>query len=155
MTKAGDQLADITYEALTGEMALPATRSLRRNEAACAEAAGFLVDASRRLVIVRFGSRVGLAEVAAYAEKLRENPAFRPDFSEIADLCNVEQMDLQAAEFLKLADEVDPFSVESKRAFVARNSTQAHAARMHKALRTQRNFAIFRSFEEAERWIAE
>jgi len=133
---------------------LPATRALRRSEAASSDAPGFLVDAERRLVIVRFGTKVGLADIAAYIKKLLANPVFRPDFSEIAELSNVEKIELEAEEFIKLADDVDPFSIEAKRAFVVRSSAQAHAARMHKALRAQRNFAIFRSFEEAERWIA-
>jgi hypothetical protein len=53
-----------------------------------------------------------------------------------------------------LADEIDPFSPDVKRAFIVRNSVQNHAARMHKVLRTQRNIEIFRSVEEAELWIA-
>ena len=62
-------------------------------------------------------------------------------------------MDLQADGFLKLADEIDPFSPDAKRAFVAKSPVQNHAARMHKILRTQRNIEIFRTIEEAERWI--
>jgi hypothetical protein len=68
-------------------------------------------------------------------------------------LRQVEEIDLQADEFLTLADKIDPFSEDSKRAFVVRTSVQNHAARMHKVLRTQRNIEIFRSVEEAERWI--
>jgi len=32
-------------------------------------------------------------------------------------------------------------------------STQNHAARRHKVLRSQRNIEAFRSLEDAERWI--
>jgi hypothetical protein len=52
-----------------------------------------------------------------------------------------------------MADEVDPFSPEAKRAFVAETSVQNHAARMHKILRSQRNIETFRTLEDAERWI--
>ena len=83
---------------------------------------------------------------------LRRNPLFRPNFSEIVDLTDVEEVDLQADEFLKLADVVDPFSLDSKRAFVARTSGQKHAARMHKILRSSRNIEIFATMEEAEEW---
>ena len=113
----------------------------------------FVVDAQRKVVVVRFGKKVTAADIAEYARGLRADPQFEPNLSEIADLREVEELDLQADEFLKLADEVDPFSLDSKRAFVVRNSVQAHAARMHKALRVQRHFEIFRSLEEAERWI--
>jgi hypothetical protein len=66
----------------------------------------------------------------------------------------VEELDLKAEAFIRLADKVDPFSFESERAFVVGNSVQAHAARMHKILRAQRSFEIFHSLEEAEHWIS-
>jgi len=83
----------------------------------------------------------------------KKNPLTFDSYAEIVDLTEVEDLDLRADEFLKLADEVDPFSPDAKRAFIVRNSVQNHAARMHKVLRTQRNIEIFRSIEEAERWI--
>ena len=46
-----------------------------------------------------------------------------------------------------------PFSAQAKRAFVARNAVQNHAARLYKILRAQVNAAIFRSMGAAERWI--
>lgn len=100
-------------------------------------------------------TRLSLAEIGQYAELLRANPAFQPSFAEIADLTEVEEFELDADDFLKLADEVDPFSIDAKRAFVARNTTQNHAARMHKILRSQRKFEIFRTVQEAEQWIAD
>jgi hypothetical protein len=114
---------------------------------------GYVVDANRRLVSVKFGKKVTVADIEGYAAALRANPLFNPDFSEIVDLSHVEELDLKAEEFIRLADEVDPFSLQAKRAFIVRNSVQAHAARMHKILRTQRNFSIFHSAEEAEKWI--
>ena len=93
-------------------------------------------------------------DIERYAAQLRDFPTFCPDFSEIADLRDVEMLDLKAEEFIRLADRVDPFSYEAKRAFVVQNAVQAHAARMHKILRTQRSFEIFHSLEEAERWIS-
>jgi hypothetical protein len=113
----------------------------------------FHVDIERQLVTVNFGTRVTAEEIGEYGQKLRDHPLFEPTFSEIADLREAEEIDLQADEFLKLADEVDPFSPQAKRAFVARTATQNHAARMHKILRAQRNIEIFRTLEDAERWI--
>ena len=113
----------------------------------------FHVDAARQLVTVQFGTRVTAEEIGEYVRKLRDHPSFDPTFSEIADLSEAEKIDLQADEFLELADEVDPFSPQAKRAFVARTATQNHAARMHKILRSQRNIEIFRTLEDAEHWI--
>jgi hypothetical protein len=113
-----------------------------------------VVDPGRRLVTVKFGKKLTFGDIERYANRLRLNPSFEPDYSEIVDLTEVEELDLQADEFLKLADKIDPFSPMAKRAFVARTSVQSHAARMHKVLRTQRNIEVFGSMEGAERWVA-
>jgi hypothetical protein len=113
----------------------------------------FSIDSERRLVRVKFGQKVTASEIGQYAESLRADPAFEPTFSEIADLRAANELDLNAEDFLKLADQVDPFSVSAKRAFVVQTLVQKHAARMHRILRTQRNIEIFQSSEEAERWI--
>jgi len=114
---------------------------------------GYRLDLQKRLVSVKFGRKLTVNDLEKYAASLRANPLFEPDFSEIADLSEVEELDLQADEFIRLADEIDPFSLRAKRAFVARNAVQNHAARMHKILRTQRNISIFHSAEAAEQWI--
>jgi hypothetical protein len=125
-----------------------------RGEEFLRRGAEFVVDPGRRLVSIKFGRTVTFADIERYARRLRLNPSFQPEYSEIVDLTEVEELDLQADEFLKLADKIDPFSPVAKRAFVVRTLVQSHAARMHKVLRTQRNIEIFRSIEEAERWVA-
>jgi hypothetical protein len=113
----------------------------------------FTVDAEKRLVAVTFGNKLVVHDIERYANLLQLDPSFRPNYSEIVDLTQVEELDLQADEFLTLADKIDPFSHDAKRAFVVGTSVQNHAARMHKVLRTQRTIEIFRSIEQAERWI--
>lgn len=115
--------------------------------------ANYTVDARRRLVVVTFGKKVTVRDIELYSHLLRANPVFQPTFSEITDLTDVEELNLQADEFLRLADEIDPFTTDARRAFVARTSVQNHAARMHKILRTQRHFEIFKTMEEAENWV--
>jgi hypothetical protein len=121
-------------------------RSIRRS-------VEYSVDAERRTVTVKFRGKLTVGDIERYSKLLQANPTFRPGYSEVVDLTQVEELDLNADEFLKLADEIDPFSPDAKRAFVVRTSVQNHAARMHKVLRVQRNIEIFRSVEEAERWI--
>ncbi|HLV87474.1 MAG TPA: hypothetical protein VKV39_10885 [Candidatus Sulfotelmatobacter sp.] len=106
----------------------------------------------RRLVMVRFGAKVNAHDIARYANQLRMSREFQPTFSEIVDLRQVEKLELRAEDFLELADQIDPFSVDAKRAFVVRTSVQNHAARLHKILHRQRHFEIFRSMEDAEEW---
>src|SRR3974390_672816 len=87
------------------------------------------VESEKRLVVVRFGKRVTVDVIERYARALRTNLLFRPDFAEIADLTEVEELDLQADDFLKLADEIDPFSAGAQRAFVGRSSRQKNPTR--------------------------
>jgi len=113
----------------------------------------FSVDPGKRLVSVKFRKKVTVRAIETYAALLRTDPSFKPDFSEIVDMTEVEELDLKPEEFIRLADEVDPFSLQARRAFVVHNEVQHHAARMHKILRTQRNFSIFRSIKDAHRWL--
>ena len=114
----------------------------------------YRVIPEKRLVCVKFGKRVTLREIATYAASVCTDPLFDPQFSEIVDLREVEELDLHGQEMLKLADEVDPFSLEAKRAFVVRDRVQTHAAQMHKLLRiAKEKIAICHSIDEAERWI--
>lgn len=116
-------------------------------------AAEYSIDLEKRLVLVKFRRSVGPQDIGNYARHLKMNPLFEPTFSEIADLRDVEEMELQAEDFLELADKIDPFSPGAKRAFVVQNTLQRNAARMHKILRFQRNIEIFESLEEAEAWV--
>ena len=115
--------------------------------------ASFILYPEQKLVVITLGNRVTVNEFEEYARLLQQDPSFQPTFSEIADMRSIQEVDLQADEMMRMADEIDPFSKEAKRAFVVKTSSQAHAARMHKILLTHRNFEIFHSMEEAERWI--
>jgi hypothetical protein len=115
----------------------------------------FTLDVQKRLVIVQFVGTVTVDDIARYAKKLLADRKFQPTFSEITDLREVSELNLQANDFLRLADKVDPFWPEAKRAFVVRTEVQNHAARMHKILRSERKIEIFQSLEEAEKWIAQ
>lgn len=114
---------------------------------------GYVIDPGSRIVHVKFAKKLTIAAIERYANRVRSNPEFRPDYAEIVDLTQVEEVELQAEDFLTLADEIDPFTPEAKRAFVVRGAVQSHAARMHKALRPKRTIEIFHSIEDAERWI--
>jgi len=113
----------------------------------------FCIYPEKKLVVVTFGKRLTLAQIRRYVDALRGDPSFVREFSEIADLRAVQDLDLDADEFIKLADQIDPFSPDAKRAFVVETSVQNHAARMHKILLSTRKIEIFRSLQKAEEWI--
>ncbi len=114
----------------------------------------FVVDVARRMVIVKFSKTLNIEDIERYARQLMSNAAFDPTFSEIVDLTGVEQVELRGEDVLRLADHVDPFSFESKRAFITKDATQAHQARMYQISRmTRDNIRSFPSIGEAEKWI--
>ena len=115
--------------------------------------ANFMLYPEKRLVVLTLGNRVTLELLEEYSRILHQEPSFHPTFSEIADMRAVQEVALEADEMMRMADKVDPFSPDSKRAFVVKTPSQAHAARMHKILLTHRHFEIFRSLHEAERWV--
>ena len=110
----------------------------------------YVLDAQKRLVCVKFRSKVTVYDIERYAASLRSSSLFHPDFSEIVDMREVEELDLKAEEFICLADEIDPFSPSAKRAFVVKDEVQRHAARTHRILRTQRSFSMFHTMEAAK-----
>jgi hypothetical protein len=136
-----------------GDVLKKSTLATHQGRALMSGSFWYSVDAEKRLVAVTFGKKLTVSDIERYAKLLQLNASFRPTYSEIVDLRQVEELDLQADEFLALADKIHPFSKDAKRAFVVRTSVQNHAARMHKVLRTHRSIEIFRSVQEAERWV--
>ena len=117
----------------------------------------YSLDARKRVVTVKFHRTVTVSSIARYAAALRADPLFKPDFSEIVDMSEVEELDLKPEEFIRLADEVDPFALDAKRAFVVHNKVQQHAARMHKNLEGAakfRNLQIDRRRQAMDRAVA-
>lgn len=109
---------------------------------------------AERLVAVKFGKHLTLDEVEKYARDLCADPGFEPTFSEIVDLSEVENVEIDAKHALQLADRIDPFARSALRAFVAYSPAQIHTARMHQLLRgLEDNFGIFASMEEALAWV--
>ena len=117
------------------------------------ESVHFTVDPQNKLVMVKFGMKITAHDVARYATELKAHRDFEPTFAEIADLRDVKQIELQGPDFLKLADQIDPFSPKAKRAFLAKTPTQQHAARMHKILRGNKTVEIFQLVSDAMDWI--
>jgi len=117
-------------------------------------AAVVAIDISKRRVLVKFAGALTLRDIENYADQLRVDPRFDPAFSEIVDLREVKKVTLAPKQLIRLADHVDPFSSEAKRAFIARNQEHVHAAKVHRMLRPGNdNIRIFFSLKEAEAWV--
>jgi hypothetical protein len=114
----------------------------------------YAIKPEQALVEVKFKDRVTIDDIAAYAAALRADARFDPGFSEIVDLTDVEQFQIEAKDAMALADRIDPFAPNARRAFVARTDAQYHVARMHQLLRgADKRIGIFVSANEARGWI--
>ena len=128
------------------------TRAVQAGEA---RSSSYTINREKRLVAVCFGQKLTVEDIQGYAEALRRDPAFDAKFSELVDLTRVEEVTVDAGEAIELADRIDPFSPESKRAFVTLRPALFRAVRMHQILRSPaENIAIFESVAEAEQWLA-
>ena len=116
--------------------------------------ATYAIDLQNRFVFVKFTGRMTFDDIEDYALHLRANPRFSPSLSEIIDLRDVEKVELSPKQAMNLADRVDPFSLGSRRAFVAQSQAQINVSHMHRILRPEGdNIRVFFSIDEARRWI--
>jgi hypothetical protein len=114
----------------------------------------YSIDTGARLVSARIVGILTFGRIVHYASSLRADPRFSPAFSELVDLRGVESVQLAAQEIMMLADDVDPFSSKSLRAFVAQSEAQIHVAQFHRILRPEsKTIRVFFSMDEARRWI--
>ncbi len=114
----------------------------------------YFIDTAARLVSARFEGILTFGRIVHYASSLGADPRFSPSYSEVVDLRGVESIQLAANEIIMLADDVDPFSSKSRRAFVAQSKAQIHAAQFHRILRPESTtIRVFFSMDEARRWI--
>jgi hypothetical protein len=121
-----------------------------------AQGTTYCIDSSSRLVSVRFTANLAFSDIVNYATRLRSDPQFEPDFAEVVDLREVVAVDLDSQDLVQLADQVDPFASESRRAFVIRNEAQARTVGLHRMLRLAGiRVRIFTSMDEARSWILE
>jgi hypothetical protein len=114
----------------------------------------YSIDQSEERVWASFTGNLTFEAIAGYADRLVADRQFDPRYVELVDLRSVERVTISAEELIRLADQVDPFEVNSKRAFVAQSQDQIRAARLHQLLRPgNKNMRIFTSLADAKRWL--
>lgn len=113
----------------------------------------YTIEPQDRLVASQFCGVLSARGLEMYAASLRADPRFDPTFAELVDLRKVDEIHLLPEDALRLADQVDPFVRDSKRAFVAQTQMQVHSAKMHQLLQNKRTIQIFSTIEEARRWV--
>ena len=93
-------------------------------------------------------------EAYSHQDKLRNDPAFDPSFSQLADFTKVTQVDLSTNAIHHLAER-NPFGIGSKRAFVTPKDMMYGLARMFQILTDNHldELMIFRDIQEARKYL--
>jgi hypothetical protein len=116
--------------------------------------ADYLIETRAGLVSVRFTGHLTFRDILDYAASLRADPRFVAAYAELVDLRFVESVSLSSREIMILADQVDPFSAQSRRAFLVKDQSQVNVAHLHRILRTEsESIRVFFSLDEAREWI--
>jgi hypothetical protein len=114
----------------------------------------YLIDVDRHLVRTSITGILTVDDLLTHIAELRSDPAFNPQFSEIIDVSQVEDVPL-GYEDLKRVVPMDPFSTSAKRAFVIPTKNVAFGvARMYQLLQNEDpRIKIFQTEEDATRWL--
>jgi hypothetical protein len=116
----------------------------------------YTIDAQKGIVKTHFRGMVTPREYRDFARNVAKNPAFRPDFRELATFA--EDCDLQMTFIdLQALTHLDPFSCTSRRALVipSRGALYGIARMFQTARNNNPNVRIVESAEDALQWLVE
>ncbi len=115
----------------------------------------YRIDAGRRMRIEEYQGKTGLADLKSVVSAMASDPCWSADFHGLIDFSEA-QLELVANDVLRLALVLRHEAIRSRGwlAYVAPNSTAHGIVRMlgHWSRNTDR-MRIFRSRDEAERWL--
>ena len=119
-------------------------------------ALSYTIDKELRLVTTTAWGTLTADQVLEHQRQLQNDPAFDPDFSQLADFTLVVLLQMDAKTVMELSDIV-LFSAKSRRAFIADNPFHYGMARMYAAfhkLSGEDQIAVFTTREGALRWLS-
>ena len=111
------------------------------------------VDRPHRLVVSMFSGQVTLDQIAAACTKLRHNHDFQPTYRQLADLSAVSQLSLHPEDINTIRMTYDPFSHQSRRAFVAPDSDTFGTVTAYGSAVESPEFGVFPSMLDALSWL--
>ena len=118
----------------------------------------YRIDTARGLVFTDCHGNISAADMDDIAQRLRNDPAFNPDYRQLVDLTAVSGISAPFDAIRHFASDQrgDPFSGKSHRAIVAPHDLTFGVARMYEALREDKDngaLRVFRSLPEALKWL--
>ena len=113
------------------------------------------LDVARRLVLTRAYGVLDAADLREGLRTLLELPGIRPEFDQLVDLTEVEDIRVNPSEVADLA-RVQPFSPTSYRAFVAPADAMFGMTRMYQMLSAEEERVhVARTEAAASSWLEE
>jgi hypothetical protein len=113
-----------------------------------------VVDSSHHLVVTTFSGQVTLDEIAAACTKLGRDHDFRPDYRQLADLSQVSQLNLNDEDMRSIREIYDPFSSQSRRAFVVSDpGGTLGTVKSYQSIGGGDQFQVFPSLLDAINWL--
>ena len=116
-------------------------------------AAEYSIDVKARLVVTILAGIISRDQLLAHMAKLGNDPDFSPTFAELVSVTKGAHINLSYSEIRNMVA-ADPFSTQSKRAFVVRSPSNYGMIRMFQVARGEEgNVEIFKNPEDAYRWL--
>ncbi len=115
----------------------------------------YKIDKERRLVLSTGAGVVTKDDLMGHQDRLVEDPDFHPSFSQLWNLTEVTEANLNAADVEMMARR-DVFSPNSRRAIVVAKDDHYGLARMfqiHRELSGEGGIRVFRNLDDGLDWI--
>ncbi len=126
------------------------------NATICLMPFSYSIDAANRLVTSRGWGIVTGAEIMEHQDRLANDPAFRSEYSQLADLTAATAIEVDGDAVRALAKR-DFFSATSRRALVVLMPHAVGLGRMYEAYHSlagaREQFQVFSSCQEALLWL--
>ena len=112
------------------------------------------IDPERQLIICRAWGELSNADLREHYRRLAADPAFSPDYAQLADLCDVTDFSVDSA-MIESTARTSIFSPGTRRAFVAPSGIAFGLARMFAAHSSAggQNLEVFSDLGEAAAWL--
>ena len=116
----------------------------------------YQIDPKRKLVHTQIEGRLNLEDALAHAYTLKNDPQFRPDYSELVDLSKFTGSDLPPAAMEAFANDLpgEVFAPHARRALVAPGDPIFDLSRQYQHMRRNaESFRVFHTVDEAKEWL--
>jgi hypothetical protein len=116
--------------------------------------ATYTIDTDRKLVVTRIWGAATEDEIHDHGQRLRNDPEFRPDFSQLVDMSDLTEIRVGSG-LIRDAGRNQFFSPGARRAIVANSEAAFGMARMY-AIASEdsgQTIEVFRDISAAEAWL--